>query len=204
VTALLFLATDSRMQLKTEAHYPIYNLLHQPQPREGLQNNGIARKLLVTYLESRTDPNLVHQNLYLAMNFNLKESVGWALKMAKAKETQAYVRATAITVVGKLGGKEQIPDLEAMLTDTTQIGASTFNTVQIKTEMRDVALAMLVQLSGQNLADYNFPYITALNPGLRGNTQNFVYAPSLLGFSDAAGREAALKKWNDWVASQKK
>ena len=49
----------------------------------------------MTYLEHRTDPNLMHQNLYMAMNFNLKESVGWALKVAKDKNAQPFVRATA-------------------------------------------------------------------------------------------------------------
>ena len=35
VTALLFIATDGRVQLTTQAHYPIYTLLHQPLPRGG-------------------------------------------------------------------------------------------------------------------------------------------------------------------------
>ena len=204
VTALLFIATDSRVQIPTQAHYPIYNLLQQPQPREGLQNNTVARKLLVTYLETRTDPNLMHQNLYLAMNLNLKESTGWALKMAKNKTTQPYIRATALAVVGRLGGKEHVAELEAFLTDTTQLGQSQFNSMRIQTEMRDVALAMMVQLSGQQASDYGFPYLTAIQPALRANPQNVFFAPTMLGFSDAKSREAALKRWNDWSAAEKK
>src|SRR5262249_14823735 len=191
ITALLFIATDPRVQLPVQAHYPIYTLLHQPAPREGMQHNGVARKLLVTYLESRPDPNLMQQNLYLAINFNLKESVGWGLKIAKAKETQPYVRATALSLVGRMGGKEHMADLEPFLTDTTQLGQSQFNMVRIQTEMRDVALAMLVHLSGQEITDYNFPYLTAIQPALRANPQQVFLSPTLLGFSDAAGRHAA-------------
>ena len=55
VTALLFIATDSRVQIPTQSHYPIYTLLQQPQPAaKGCRTISVARKLLVTYLESRT------------------------------------------------------------------------------------------------------------------------------------------------------
>jgi hypothetical protein len=205
VTALLFIATDSRLQLDIQAHYPIYNLANQPQPRTGFQNNAVARKLLVAYLEHRTDPNLLQQNLYMVMNFDLKESVGWALKLAKDKNTQPYVRATALGAVGKLGGKDNIKELEPFLTDTTQLGQTQFNMVRIQTEVRDVALAMLVQLTGQQLDDYGFPYLTQIQPGLRANQQQVVFfSPTLLGFSDAAGRDAAFKKWKAWSDASKK
>ncbi len=204
VAALLFIATDGRVQINAQAGYPIYTLLNQPQPREGFQNNPFARKLLVSYLEQRTDQNLLQQNLYLAMNFNLKESVGWALKMAKSKDTQPYVRATALAVVGKVGGKEHVAELEAFLTDTTQLGQTQFNQVRIHTEVRDVALAMMVQLSGQKAEDYGFPYLAAIQPALRANPQQVFFAPTLLGFGDAASRDAALKKWKEWSEAEKK
>jgi hypothetical protein len=204
VAALLFIATDSRLQLDAQAQYPIYTLVNQPQPREGFQNNRIARKLLVTYLEGRTDPNLLQQNLYMVMNLNLKESVGWAVKVAKDKNAQPYARSMALGVVGKLGSKDNIVDLEPFLTDTTPLGQTQVNMVRIQAEMRDVALAMLVQLSGQQLEDYGFPYLTSLQPGLRGNQQVIFFSPSLLGFSDAASRDAALKRWKDWSEAAKK
>jgi hypothetical protein len=204
VTALMFIATDGRVKLSAEAHYPIYNFLNQPQPREGLQNNTVARKLLITYLEQRTDPNLMQQNLYLAINFNLKESIDWAIKVAKNKDTQPYVRATALGAIGKLGGKEHIADLETFLTDTAQLGQYQVNMLRIQTEVRDVALATLVQVTGQQLEDYDFPYLKQLQPAFRGNVQNLQYSPVLLGFSDAAGREAALKRWKEWSAAAKK
>jgi len=205
VTALLFIATDSRLKLDVQAHYPIYNLVNQPRPREGFLNNAVARKLLVTYLEGRNDPNLLQQNLYMAMNFNLKESVGWALKIAKDKNAQPYVRSTALGVIGKLGTKDNIADLEPFLTDTAQLGQTQFNMVRIQAEVRDVALAMLVQLSGQQLEDYGFPYLTHIQPGLRANQQQVIFfSPGLLGFSDATGRDAALKRWKDWSEAAKK
>ena len=68
-----------------------------------------------------------------------------------------------------------------------------------------MALAMLVQLSGQRLEDYGFPYITQIQPGFRANQQQVIFfSPTLMGFSDAAGRDAALKKWKSWSDAAKK
>ena len=158
----------------------------------------------MTYLEQRTDPNLMHQNLYLAMNFNLKESVGWALKLAQKKDTQPYVKATALALIGRLGGKDHIKDLESFLTDSTMLGQSQFNTIRIQTQVRDVALAMVVHLSGQPVADYGFPYLNSIQPALKANPQQVFFAPTLLGFSDDTGRTAAFKRWKDWSEAEKK
>ena len=204
VTALLFLATDGRLQLTPQAHYPLCTLFHQPLPSEGLQTNAVARRLLVAYLEQRSDPMFTHQNLYLVMNFNLKERLGWALKVAKNKSEQSFIRATALAAIGKVGGKEHVAALETFLTDTTQLGQSQFNTVRIQTEMRDVALAMIVQLSGQSAAEYGFPYLAQLQPALRANPQNVFFAPTLLGFADSASREAAFKRWKEWSEAEKR
>ena len=92
--------------------------------------------------------------------------------MAKNKATQPYIRATAMAVVGRVGGKEQIAEMESFLTDTTLLGQSQFGTVRIQTEMRDVALAMMVQLSGQQAVDYGFPYLN--QPALRANPQEYL------------------------------
>ena len=71
-----------------------------------------------------------------------------------------------------------------MLTDTTSLGQMQFNQVRINTEMRDVALAAMILLSGQNVQEYEFPYIKAV----RINQQYLAY--NYFGFSDnaSAGR----------------
>jgi hypothetical protein len=204
VAALLYVAADERVPVQPVALNQVYTLLYQPEPRQGLTNNAAARRLLVHYIEHRSDPVLIHQQLSLVQNYNLKECLPWVLKIAKAKDQQAYVRGTAITAVGRLGGKENIADLEPLLNDTTPLGQAQFNQVRISTELRDVALAMMVHLSGQPLDSYDFPYLKAMQGVMKANPNTIYFPPSWLGFSDNAGREAALKKWKDWVAAQKK
>jgi hypothetical protein len=63
--------------------------------------------------------------------------------------------------------------------------------------MRDVALAALIQLSGQDLNDYDFPYLKNFR-GIRGPVQ---LPPNYFGFSDDASRAAAVKRWKDSQAA---
>ena len=75
------------------------------------------------------------------------------------------------------------------------------NNAKITTQVRDVALATSIQLSGLSLTDYNFPYLKMFPQGA--NVQVFM-SPNVFGFSDEATRTAAFKKWNDWREKQKK
>jgi hypothetical protein len=204
VAALLYLATNSDLNINQQALYQLCSLFHQPEPRQLLTNNPAARKLLASFVEKRSDATMVHQNLYLVQNFNLTECLGWAVKLATEKGQQAYVRATAMTVVGRMGNKEHVALLEPLLSDTTQLGQMQFNTTRINTQVRDVALAMMVLLSGQDIHSYDFPYLKVLRPQIQQNPKAFYYSYHYLGFSDDAGRNAAQKKWKDWVAAQKK
>jgi hypothetical protein len=205
VVALMYAATDSTYQVQPQAIYQLNSLLYQQEPRQGFTSNSAARKLLVAYVQQRSeDQNMAHQNMNLAMQFDLKECVEPALKMALAKEQQVYTRATAIIVVGRLGTKDHIDKLKPILSDPTAVGQSAFNQVRINTQLRDVALAMSILLSGQQPLDYEFPYLQAMQQFVRGNMSGFYYSPHYLGFSDDAGRDKAFKKWEGWLAAQTK
>src|SRR5205823_3378521 len=80
-----------------------------------------------------------------------------------------------------------------LLEDATQMGAIRTGTAIINAQLRDVALAAMIQLSGQNLFDYPFPFLQQYR-GMRGN---FQLPPYYYGFQDDAGRTAAMKKWKD-------
>jgi hypothetical protein len=73
------------------------------------------------------------------------------------------------------------------------------NSMTIHAELRDVVLVGLVSASGQNLADYGFPYFQLI-PGIKPAD----VSPSCMGFPSGTEREAALKKWQGWAAGKKK
>ncbi|MBI1915800.1 MAG: hypothetical protein HYS12_13855 [Planctomycetes bacterium] len=193
VLALVFMASDSRLADNLQVFYALNSLFYQPSVQQGFKDNAGSRKLLVAFLESRTNPSTVSQAFYIARQLQLKEALPLALKTVKTKTTQSYTRGTAVLFIGQVGGKEHIKDLEPLLEDTTQMGAIRTGTATINAQLRDVALAAMIQMSGQNLFDYPFPFLQQYR-NLRGN---FQLPPYYYGFQDDAGRTAAMKKWRE-------
>ena len=95
--------------------------------------------------------------------------------------------------VGQLGTKEDIAQLAPLLTDKAAIGSSSVNWTQIKAEVRDLALAMLLHSRGQALADYGYPYFQIVQ-----GVQPFQTSPGCVGFANDTDREAAFKKWAEF------
>jgi hypothetical protein len=188
VAVLLFVAGDPGLTLPVGTHNSIHTLLLQPAPLASLEKNAAARKLLVRYFQRRTEPTVQSQNLTFLTSNNITEGIDWALKLAKDKETIPEIRAMAIDAVGRLGGKPYQKEVEALLDDDAVVGTYTFGKVHFQTEVRDAALATLVQMTGQQLTDYPFPYVQAY-------PRTPHYSPRYLGFTEAKERETALKQW---------
>jgi hypothetical protein len=191
VVALLFAATDTRASLNINSFYMVTNLFYQQNIQQGFKANAGARKLLVQFFEQRSDQNTMAQAIQIAMQLDMKEMAPTALKMATNKKTQAWTRATALIALGKLGTKDNIKDIEDLLKDTTNLGQMQFNQVRVQTEMRDVALAAMIMLSGQDVTTYDFPYLKAFPIN-----KNYL-AYNYFGFSDNTQRDAALKKFKE-------
>jgi hypothetical protein len=137
--------------------------------------------------------------MQLLRTLRMKEGVPLALRGAQAKGLNAYTRCNAIFFIGDVGTKEDVAKLEPLLKETTGVGTCGINSITIHAELRDVALATMVHASGENLADYGFPYfriIVGIKP--------WDTSAGCLGFASAADREAALKKWQQHSASKNK
>lgn len=192
IVALLFLATDARITTDLSSFYVLTSLCCQQNLRQSFETNGVARKLLVQFFELRADQNTLPQAIQIAMQLDIKEMAPSALKMATNKTAQPWTRATALIALGKLGTKEHIKDIEPILTDTTTLGSIRLpQTNTLTTEMRDVALAAMILLSGQNIQDYDFPYLRAV----RVDKQYLAY--NYFGFKDNTERDAVFKKFKE-------
>ncbi len=140
-----------------------------------------------------------HQYMQLARTLEIKEGVPFALKVAHTKSMAPGWRGAALLVVAELGDKSAIPRVEDLFTDTAFVGSIGLNSQTIQTELRDVALATAVSLSGQAITDYDFPYFK-----LFGRMPGRMSAQSAhcFGFGDKASRDAALKKWKEHSAAK--
>jgi hypothetical protein len=201
VAALFLVGSDPEMAKSIPENQvnPVSNFLWQQPFQNALRSGEQAaafRKLFFAWAENRSDLNSVSQALSVIQNLNMKEGLDFAVKVAKMKDLQIWTRAQALTVVGKMGGKEQVPMMEAMFDDKTQVTNIQWNNVQLSTQVNDIALAMAAHLSGQQPKDYGFDALQT-QPGL-------IWAYHYLGFSTEEKRTAAFKKWKEWSEAQKK
>jgi hypothetical protein len=194
---LIFVGSDAQIPITEHAAMMVYQFVHQPALQQSLSGGPRVeqvRKLLGAWVGRRVGANTAYQNMMLAMQFNLKEGLAPALDMVKSTGTHASQKAYAIVAVGKLGSKDHLPEIEKLLGDASVCAAYQVNETRISTETRDVALAVLVHLTGQNLKDYGFDRVQS-NPQM-------LFYPYTLGFPDTPKRDAAMKKWRDWQTAQ--
>jgi hypothetical protein len=183
----------------------IYNLCNHTSVRQFLQEKteqaSVLRRLLVGVALKSTDMACLQQILQLALNINLPEAQEMARRHAENKEMPGYVRGLALTVVAKYGGQRELAFLERFLADASLVTTTRFarqnEQINIRTELRDLALALAIDLTGQRLQDYAFPalQVLAVNSHLRPTVH---YIPHYYGFSTTEQREAAFKKWHEW------
>jgi hypothetical protein len=200
VVGLLFAASDPRLNFDLNSFYMVTNFLYQQNIQASFRNDGPSRKVFAAFVEKRcTDQNTLQNVIHLVLQLEIKELVPVALKMATAKDTQAYNKATAVMIVGRMGTKEDAEKLEPLLTDQTSLGMAMVGTTRIDAQLRDVVLAAMIEANGQSVTDYGFPFFQN-NQVVRGNYM----APNWYGFAKDDDRKAAQKKFREWQDKQKK
>jgi hypothetical protein len=196
---LIFLAGRSDLHPDTmPMGVMVDQVFHQEAIRVGLSGPGAAplRKLIVAYLETRSDPAAVHQAFHLATRHNMTELVPLAVRILRDPQQSAFTRGIAVLLVARVAGPGGRAELEPLLKDETPLTNFQWNGVRGTTELRDVALAGLVHLTNQSGKDYGFIALQKQpNPGLQ--------SPYYLGFANDTARLAALTRWESWVAIQK-
>ncbi|HLW68015.1 MAG TPA: hypothetical protein VKS79_22040 [Gemmataceae bacterium] len=208
---LLFLSANPKVQSTMAAAQQIGTVFYQPLLRQMLLSGDhveVMRKLVIAWFEVNVEHSatVIHQMSYVATQVGMKELAPLALKVALRKEVAPFTRGTALTVVGRVGNKEQIAAIEPLLADNTVVtnfmvrqgvvgpGGAANNQVRTS-QIGDVALAMTIHLSGQKPADFGYDMINT-NP-------NAMFSAHYLGFVDDAARSDARRKWKEWVDKNK-
>jgi HEAT repeat protein len=197
--AMVFVASNPDVSVSDNAGYTIDRLALQRSFFDAMQTRPMADPLrkLLTALVSRAfdaDSLTAYYNIDVALRYDLKEIVGPSQQLLAGAQVAAFRLRYPILALGKFGSAEQVPVIEPLLNDARSVnvpGRGQDST----TEVRDVALAALVHLTGQNLADYGFAHAKTDPVQL--------FQVDSLGFHDAAAREAAMKKWREWSLRHK-
>jgi len=199
VAAALFVGGEFKGNLQQLTAFMLSGLLYQPVVRTSLNEGPTAppfKAVLLRWMNNQTNENVILQLTQLIQNLQLKEGVEYLATVIREKKVRGIFLAQAAISLARMGNRDQVPVLETLLDDRTAVGQIRFNAVLGVSEVRDVALGMLVHLTGQSHKDYGFAF-AAQQPGL-------LFSPYYLGFTNDQQREAAHKKWKDWSAAQKK
>jgi outer membrane protein assembly factor BamB len=200
VAALVFVAGDEQTTMPDSTLMQVYNVLQQAAFQQAMQSGPHtehARRLLAGWIRRSTGTAIAQQSIYLAMQWNLKEGLLPARKLVGDKSASAYVRANAVMALGKLGGQEELSLLQSLLKDTAVCASRTTTgadgkTVDSSTQIRDLALAVLIHFVGQSHKDYG---LNNVQPN-----QHTLFSYHSIYFANPAARDAALQKWEDWAA----
>lgn len=189
IVAMLFVTCHPDVTLPEPVQNTTLSYLNFPAFQTAIasgQRVDVLKSLLAGWiLRGKSQPL---QTMGLALRYQIPAGIVPAIEVIEKKQDQAQVRMQAMLVVGRFGSKKNIPLLESQLTDTEAVPYRVKN--MPPTEARDVALAVLVKLTGQKPADYGYTRAQE-NPQYLFNLQS-------LGFADEAARQAALDKWKTW------
>jgi hypothetical protein len=208
LAVFLYLGADSRINSAAgNTHFTyVYNFLNQQPAKQTFENDAAARKLLVNYVKNNKNTATIYLNIYIIQNFQLKEATDTLIDMATAKTTAASYRAQALCALPRLSANDKVDKLQPLLSDTTTVANGTRNTVRFTTQVRDVALAMSIILSGEDITTYPFPILNQQIQQIPAWKNNPIAAcsPYYLGFTDDKERAAAFKMWEERSAKLKK
>ena len=190
VAALLFVGSQAEISISNQMGSVLTSFCYQGKVQAAMSSGSTLasmKRLMGLWIE-RPNPPAAYQNLMLAMKYNLTEGLQPAQSVLTGGTVQApHVRQYAILAIAKLGNEIHIPLLEPLLKDSTLCASRTVNRVAFRTEIRDVALAAVMHLSGHDPEKNGFA-------GLQKNDQ-MLFNPSTLGFEDNEKRGVAMQQW---------
>ncbi|HSQ55517.1 MAG TPA: hypothetical protein VLM40_07210, partial [Gemmata sp.] len=187
--------------------------VQQPASQDTITNASrphaeVYKRILGIWLETRDDVQDLNQVAYIAGSLlrSLPQSPPLLRRIVKSEGVQGYAKGQALQYLVMYRKQEEVAFLKTLLSDDTLVTQVWFNNVVIRGGqapqphqclVRDVALAFLLHLTGQNLKDYGY----LLAPGYNPQTQQFTYGN--YAFASEEARSAAMVKFAFWQFKDK-
>ena len=115
--------------------------------------------------------------------------------MLEKPGASSNMRQFAVLTVAKLGDASHFPLLESLLNDHAVCAQQRIDQISYQTQVRDVALAAMVHIAGQDPRRFGFPRIMP--------HKDYLITTDSLGFANDKERQAALDKWTKYRESSK-
>jgi hypothetical protein len=173
-----------------------YSFLNSTAITSRLAESAPLRKLYAAWLERERYSLTLRRGIDIAGQNGVKECLPALTRIAKDPGTIMYIRATALLGFAKLGTKDDIPALEPFLKDETMVANVVVNGDRGSVQLRDAALGAVIQMAGQDLADFGFE--RKMPAGIAGVSYTY------FAFGTDEKRATAHKKWKVWAAANLK
>lgn len=192
VVALFFVASRDEVQMTESLISYLHTFSYQPAFHEVMKDSRRSKplkKLLGAWVGRNSGVASSYHNFMLALQYGLAEALEPATASLRSGSAQPYAQQYAMLVVGRFGSAEQVPLIEALLNDHSVLGSNNIDQQEVRTEVCDIALAILLHLTSEDPQAYGFKF-------LQKNPQS-VIMPLSAGFANDNDRQSAIKKWRD-------
>jgi hypothetical protein len=159
------------------------------------------KRLLINWLDTRTSAEELTSAVVVAQSLaQVHDLTPMLRKVVVTDGVQGQARGQAMVYLLQRNKKAELPFIKSQLKNETVVsqvylGANAMGGANLATcEVRDMALALLVADSGQNIFEYGFETAP-------GNAPNPVANPSpTYAFSTDEARDRGVRKWAEWEA----
>lgn len=201
LASLLFMLAQDQVQVSDATATFILNQCFQGHFDAAIQE-GANRQLLKHLLGkviSQAEDWPAYTAIRLALRYDMPEGLRPAERVLQGgpNASVVYIRQFALLAIGRFGNKSHTALLESLLDDPTPcIPVQVANKQAYETQLRDVALAVLWRLHGEDPRQHGFGSRVQDDPQLG-------LHPSTLGFASNEEREAALQEWRRFRSEQR-
>ena len=162
-SAILFAAGDPRVPITQVMAAYVHRMVSNPGVRAAMTSDlgtaDVMRKLLSRWLRRQrdTDP---YVNLLVAAQYDLKESLGFALKVLDGAKRTGTARRVALLSLSRFGDNQHLHVVEPFFTDKSVVRlANRTDGQRVSIQLRDIALATAISLAKKDHRKFGFPHI---------------------------------------------
>jgi hypothetical protein len=184
---LLYFGVRLKNDLPEQELPRVDDLLRTGRTQQAIANNNLLSLLLDKWTRVTITDGPAFDRLLIALRDQGPQAVNIARDILRAGDASAEQKQYALLALVNSDDPEDGKLIDDALNDSTALDILFTKGQLIKSQVKDVALAVQITRCGQRPEDFGFNY-------LRRN-EGTIYSPSSLGFIDAAEREVAFKKW---------
>lgn len=202
VKALLFVGADPRLELAPASVTKFKSLFMQNWTKQRLAaaaDKDPLRDWLAEWIVHRfSQPHREYEGITFGMQYDVPRTVELALRvLQRGDHDPPHVPVYAILCVGKYGQDCHLPLVEQYLDDENVVlrrrRRVNGRMVDYQTQLRDVALLVLLDRTGQGPKEYGFDEII--------RSGDYQALPQSAAFENPEKREDAFSKWYAWRRS---